>query len=697
MKIDIKKVKELSSVELYSTCSSIIKPLYKEYEYAQINQDTFKTIIIACIDSIKENSFEINANDVDTYLQKKFKKSLNQYIKKMMEDSEYALKLLSNYISKNIKNKKTSKEALKELQKVIRFTMSLNYELMPDICIWLLENNSILNKLLKQIIDSNLEIIQQNKIENITKNTDIGLFIRIYCAQNEITIEEELPKENLNVNDICGEAIEITPENQEMRNTVRLYLDEISQYSLLSSEEEVELSIRISNGDELAKKQLAEANLKLVVFIAKKYIGRGLPFLDLVQEGNIGLIKACEKYDANFGFRFSTYAGWWIKGEIERGIKNQARTIRVPSYMVDNITKTDKVEELLISKLKRNPNDEEIAQQMGTTIQKVKEIKQAEKNITSLDTPINENEDSYLSDFIPSSSPIPEEKADSNLLRTHIDKLYKLARLTDREQKILDLSSRSFDGQFYSQEEIGKQFNVTRQRIGQIQDKALQKIRIHPYSNTLIEYAQDPEGAKINLQVYRDFYGQEKRVTKEQFDTRKKEILESRNITRSIYDYESLQQHSKKNIEFVVSSLIDEELDLVTQYENGCWKDDTSSYKFYWVVIPKIEAQLEQLAIKQNVESKYYEPTKKSSTYVHVSINNQTITSEPIKINSRGKAVVAYVQKEKAESTKLSTPKINLISDKRLELEKMQETLKIVKNVEENDQNIMEDISIHLM
>ncbi len=268
---------------------------------------------------------------------------------------------------------------------------------------------------------------------------------------------------------------------------VKVYLKEIGRVPLLTSEEEVDLAIRISNGDVAAKQRLSEANLRLVVSIAKRYLGRGMQFLDLIQEGNLGLIKAVEKFDYTKGFKFSTYATWWIRQAITRAIADQARTIRIPVHMVETINKVKKVQSQLLHQNGHEPSPDEIAEEIDMPVDKVREIMRVAQEPVSLETPIGEEEDSHLGDFIPDNdAPAPADAASHTMLREQLADV--LSTLTPREAKVLKLRFGLEDGRSRTLEEVGKEFNVTRERIRQIEAKALRKLRHPSRSRKLKDY-----------------------------------------------------------------------------------------------------------------------------------------------------------------------------------------------------------------
>ena len=279
------------------------------------------------------------------------------------------------------------------------------------------------------------------------------------------------------------------PKSIAVDDPVRMYLKEIGKVPLLSAEEEIELAKRMEAGDEEAKKKLCEANLRLVVSIAKRYVGRGMLFLDLIQEGNLGLIKAVDKFDYTKGYKFSTYATWWIRQAITRSIADQARTIRIPVHMVETINKLIRVSRQLLQENGREPTPDEIAEEMGITVEKVREILKIAQEPVSLETPIGEEEDSHLGDFIPDDdAPAPAEAAAFSMLKEQLVEV--LSTLTDREQKVLKLRFGLEDGRARTLEEVGKEFEVTRERIRQIEAKALRKLRHPTRSKKLKDYLE---------------------------------------------------------------------------------------------------------------------------------------------------------------------------------------------------------------
>ncbi len=324
--------------------------------------------------------------------------------------------------------------------------------------------------------DRILEFLETNNID-VLRITDDDVDDEMLL---EVEEEEEIEVEKIDLS---------VPDGVSIEDPVRMYLKEIGKVPLLSAEEEIELAKRMELGDQDAKKRLAEANLRLVVSIAKRYVGRGMLFLDLIQEGNLGLTKAVEKFDYRKEYKFSTYATWWIRQAITRAIADQARTIRIPVHMVETINKLIRVSRQLLQELGREPSPEEIAAEMSMPVERVREILKISQEPVSLETPIGEEEDSHLGDFIQDDNvPVPADAAAFTLLKEQLEEV--LGTLTEREQKVLTLRFGLEDGRARTLEEVGKEFNVTRERIRQIEAKALRKLRHPSRSRKLKDYLE---------------------------------------------------------------------------------------------------------------------------------------------------------------------------------------------------------------
>ena len=337
--------------------------------------------------------------------------------------------------------------------------------------------------------DQPLDVDQMEKVFDFLEASGVDVLRITGNSGEDMILDDDVDIDGLDdEEEVELDKIDLSvPEGVSIEDPVRMYLKEIGKVPLLTAEEEIELAKKMEQGDEDAKKRLAEANLRLVVSIAKRYVGRGMLFLDLIQEGNLGLIKAVEKFDYRKGYKFSTYATWWIRQAITRAIADQARTIRIPVHMVETINKLIRASRQLLQELGREPTPEEIAEEMDMSVERVREILKISQEPVSLETPIGEEEDSHLGDFIQDDNvPVPADAAAFTLLKEQLVEV--LGTLTEREQKVLRLRFGLDDGRARTLEEVGKEFNVTRERIRQIEAKALRKLRHPSRSRKLKDY-----------------------------------------------------------------------------------------------------------------------------------------------------------------------------------------------------------------
>ena len=407
---------------------------------------------------------------------KKKEEVKNDFVEEIMDNLEISDEYTDDSYEMDIEK---FQEKIKELQALAKSKKNeLEYKDVQDVFQDIPLEDEQFDKVLDMLEDSGIDVVKKDFV-----GSDLDVDTDDLIDEDDIVLteEDEVDVENIDLS---------VPEGVSIEDPVRMYLKEIGKVPLLSAEEEIELALRMEQGDEEAKKKLAEANLRLVVSIAKRYVGRGMLFLDLIQEGNLGLIKAVEKFDYRKGFKFSTYATWWIRQAITRAIADQARTIRIPVHMVETINKLIRVSRQLLQEVGREPTPEEIAEEMKMPVERVREILKISQEPVSLETPIGEEEDSHLGDFIQDDNvPVPVDAAAYTLLREQLEEV--LDTLTDREKKVLSLRFGLEDGRGRTLEEVGKEFNVTRERIRQIEAKALRKLRHPTRSRKLRDYLED--------------------------------------------------------------------------------------------------------------------------------------------------------------------------------------------------------------
>ena len=420
-------------------------------------------------EEIKEEVMEAEDKKELEVEEKKPKKTTRKRTSKKAEEEK-----ASAVASENEEDTRTDEEKFLDIieslvKKAAKNKNVIDYQDITEAVSEVLDNMDDVDKIYDYLESKKIEIRMEEDDDKLDDDDDLD---------DDVDSEDEIDLSKIDLS---------VPEGIGVDDPVRMYLKEIGQIPLLTAEQEVEYAKRMEEGNEVAKRRLAEANLRLVVSIAKRYVGRGMQFLDLIQEGNLGLIKAVEKFDYRKGYKFSTYATWWIRQAITRAIADQARTIRIPVHMVETINKLTRVSRQLLQELGREPSPEEIAEEMDIPVEKVREIQKISQEPVSLETPIGEEEDSHLGDFIQDENvPVPAEAAAATLLREQLDD--ELATLTEREQKVLRLRFGLDDGKARTLEEVGKEFQVTRERIRQIEAKAIRKLRQPSRSKKLQDY-----------------------------------------------------------------------------------------------------------------------------------------------------------------------------------------------------------------
>lgn len=552
MNLDEKTIKQTSAKQILQICMPIIEKLYQEIEILEISKEEFLSEVLTEITRSKKTYHgEVLYGE---YLKTKINLSFEKRIKKDMLNKEKSYRIITHYINQHLSLENASKEAQKEIKKLDNFLEKYDY--LPDLNIILriLENNEKLSTILQFMLQENQIEIESFKLEKYFDNNATLLIIKTYCILNHVEFLES------------EENSKFSLEEAKLPDSTQLYLKEIGNLPLLSPEEEIELASKVLAKDEEAKKLFIERNLKLVVSIAKRYVGRGLPFIDLIQEGNIGLITAVDKFDGSRGIKFSTYATYWIIQAITRTIANKGRNIRIPVHIQEKMFKFKRTCFDLAAKLNRQPSLAEIAKEMQISIDEANKLQQLQRDTVSINQIIGEDEDCELEDFIPATEETPEEIAITTNLQNQVRELLENGILTPNEVTIL-FKRFGFDNQPpLILEEIAEEMQITRERVRQIEARAIMKLRNSYQINDFAEYMQHPEQALKQLKSFREQYASQRGYITKLFSDecrRERRRGEKNNMTRerTIYDY--FNQYTKEQVDTMLEKLSEEELKLV--------------------------------------------------------------------------------------------------------------------------------------
>ena len=594
MKLDLNDIKKMDSKQIYNSLLPIINELYLSFEYANISSEDYEKLVLNEISNSKK-TYKGNKDYID-YIKRKIKLQLSEIINKKLANSKNSFTLLNNYINKKFGNVSNYKDAIQNFKKLSDFLGTYNYIPNLDLLINLINENVNFKKMITIVFNEYHDQIISGKAEEIFYDSLLLSVIDAYCMLNNIEIDDV---ENIN-EDYDSSIINST-------SIINTYLKEIGRIPVLSKEEERKLFVRINEGDSEAKDLFIKSNLKLVVSIAKKYTDRGLSLLDLIQEGNLGLMLAVDKYDVNKGFKFSTYATHWIRQAITRSIANKGRNVRISAHMYEKISQYKQIVTKMEDKLVRNPTIKEIAKEMDLSVSDVSMLRNFQVDTVSLNTYVGEDEESELEDFIPSNSDTPEEIFMNDSLQSQVKILFEKCKLRPNEIDVLMLRYGFNDKEPMTLEEIGEKYNVSRERIRQIQVGAIKKIRRSMYIKELAVYMNNPEQSLENLKKLRQNYVQQKNSFNKILSS-EKEIPKIQTI------YEYFKDYSKEQVDEIITKLTDEEQKLLTNLYQANLNDQVSIKlkeeqidKFYNVLIPKIEELLsnkEKTILKKTKQKK---------------------------------------------------------------------------------------------
>ena len=620
MEFNIQKIQELDIDEIINILNPLIKEIYKSYQYININKNEFQEIVVKEITDSKKN---YHGNDYLTFIKERINLKLLGKIKLMITNDDMAFDILNNYINYYFSNIDKTEDAINYFNTLNTYLESLNYIPNLDLLIDLINKNVIFNKMIELIFKNYYNEIINLKSEEIFNNDLLNLTIEAYCIINNIEIYDK--------SDIAS---------SQLGDSIYMYLQEIGNKPLLTSQEEKELAKRISDGDKKARDIFIERNLKLVVSIARRFVGNGLSLQDLIQEGNIGLMKAVDKYDWEKGFRFSTYATWCIKQAIMRAIAVKGMTIRIPDNVHIMIINYRKVVNNLEKELGRPPTEEEISKQMGIPISKVIELQKLQNNMISLNVTVDDDKETEFGDFIPANEDSVDDKVLKGTLKGELQYLFKKAGLKPREIEILMLRYGLVGNREVTLEEIGKKYNITRERARQIEALALKKIRMSNYVKELAEYTEFPEKSMESLENIRTKYREQNNYYYKSYlkDDEKKEGKKMRRL-KTIYEHFS--NHSKEQVDEILNNLTADEKELlILRYgedlENPVWQklDNKENYKFYGLLIPKIR----RLLSKNDAKVK----TSQEKDVNQVEIRREI--EQPMKINTEEMTKEDYIK-----------------------------------------------------
>ncbi len=475
----------LNQEKILEELTPSIEKLRKEYSFSEIESTKFKEVVRDSINQVFEDKIDLAENKINSIFKRKFENNMNRFLKDQFKNEKTSLTIINNYIDTNLDI--NNKSALKELDKLDKFFKNIKIYPEPNIYLDLL-NNAKIQKLTREVVKENFNQIKKD--EFILDNVSINSLIDSYCMKEHI--KRDTDDENTE-----------TPLGEDY---VRMYLQDI-RMPLLSREEELELATKMKAGDIEAKNKIIESNLRLVVSIAKRHVGNGLQFLDLIQEGNLGLIKCCEKYDPTLGYKFSTYATWWIRQSITRALADTSRLIRLPVHVVEKLKKYNKEKKNLELYLKRDASKEELSKETNLSSEEIDELELYNQHVTSLNTKIGDNgndRDTELGAFLESAEGNPEEIAFQNTLSEQIDELFKKCNLKPKEIEVIKRRFGFYNNETETLEKVGDRFNVSRERIRQIEKRAMNKLMNSPYKKHLKEFliSEKPQNNRgINLKT----------------------------------------------------------------------------------------------------------------------------------------------------------------------------------------------------
>ena len=619
MDLTLKKIRTMSSEQILKSLLFIIDAIYNKFAFANLSKQDYYNMVIKEIENTK-SSFNSDKNYVD-YLKKITESKMIEMIKTKLLDHNESIRILNNYIQITVKKTDDYNVIMKQIRAFNSFLEKYNYVPTPEILIELINKNENLNDLIKIIFLKNKDMIVSGDIEKLTDNNTLILLLEAYCLINNIEIKQS-EENNIYYDD-----------DLKLTDSVKIYLREIGEYPLLSIEQQRDLALKILDGDNKARELFINSNLRLVVNVAKRYIGNGLTFLDLIQEGNLGLITAVDKYDVKKGFNFSTYAIWWIRQAITKAIEYKGRTIRIAAHVYEKVQLYKKVFRNLEIKLNREPTINEIADEMELSVSEVSDLQQLQIDVVSINAIIGDEKEKELENFIVSSDESPEDIATKENMKQDINNLLISCNLKPRERDILILRYGLDGKEPMTLVEIGKIYNLTRERVRQIESNALKKIRKSNFVKRLVDYTESPTKSLLNIEMYRQIYKEDGNSNRA-FLRRFGDKIEDYEVVGKLPSiYQLFGGYSKEQIDLMLTKLTEEERKLITlRYGDDLEKPKATklskeeSRKYYGVLVPKMKRLLSNpdKVRKTRRENLKHEKNKIEDSNISVSEKNST-------------------------------------------------------------------------
>lgn len=620
MDLTLKKIRTMSSEQILESLLFIIDAIYNKFAFANLSKQDYYNMVIKEIENTK-SSFNSDKNYVD-YLKKITESKMIEMIKTKLLDHNESIRILNNYIQITVKKTDDYNVIMKQIRAFNSFLEKYNYVPTPEVLIELINKNENLNDLIKIIFLKNKDMIVSGNIEKLTDNNTLILLLEAYCLINNIEIKQS--EEN---NDYYDDS------DLKMTDSIKIYLREIGEYPLLSIEQQRDLALKILDGDNKARELFINSNLRLVVNVARRYIGNGLTFLDLIQEGNLGLITAVDKYDVKKGFNFSTYAIWWIRQAITKAIEYKGRTIRIAAHVYEKVQLYKKVFRNLELKLNREPTINEIADEMELSVSEVSDLQQLQIDVVSINAIIEDEKRTELEDFIVSTDESPEDIATKENMKQDINNLLISCNLKPRERDILILRYGLDGKEPMTLVEIGKIYNLTRERVRQIESNALKKIRKSNFVKRLVDYTESPTKSLLNIEMYRQIYKEDGNSNRA-FLRRFGDKIEDYEVVGKLPSiYQLFGGYSKEQIDLMLTKLTEEERKLITlRYGDDLEKPKATklskeeSRKYYGVLVPKMKRLLSNpdKVRKTRRENLKHEKNKIEDSNISVSEKNST-------------------------------------------------------------------------